>query len=113
MKKVFLLLTMLFMVVTNSYAEPFVGWDAIPAVTSYKVSITSPTGGLTTTVIVSPADNPVKVDVASAAIGTSSIKVKACITDEWGEACSADSVPFDYTRHGAPVIPKNLRLIPK
>jgi hypothetical protein len=54
-------------------------------------------------------------DLASVAVGTHTMKVQACIAaDFWSpEVCSADSLPFTFTRRPpgtAPSVPMNLKL---
>jgi hypothetical protein len=43
-----------------------------------------------------------KYDVGGVAVGSHTVKVKACVNDPaWGEACSAE-VPFTFTKPVAP-----------
>ena len=49
-------------------------------------------------------------DVGGVAVGSHTVKIKACVTDSvWGEACSAE-VPFVFTKPATPSLPKGISL---
>ena len=52
-----------------------------------------------------------KLDLALIPSGTYTAKAKACKQDAmWGEVCSADSLPFVFSRPTPPTSPQNQRL---
>lgn len=53
-----------------------------------------------------------KLDLAACPAGTYTVRAKACKQDTtWGEACSVDSLPFDFDRPTPPISPQNQRLV--
>ena len=53
-----------------------------------------------------------KLDLAAIPPGTYTVKAKACKQDaNWGEACSVDSLPFEFSRPTPPTSPLNQRLV--
>lgn len=88
-------------------AAPFLVCDSQTGVTSYK--LTGP-AWVPASVSAQP-DGSIRMDVAAAGSGSTSLTVAACITDAiWGEVCSS-TVPFVFVRPGSPAI-INIRLIP-
>ena len=92
--------------VSISYAAPFLSCDPQTGVTLYKL-----TGPVWVPVSV-PAqpDGSIRMDVASATVGSNSLTVAACRADAvWGELCST-TTPFLFTRPSAAAPPTNIRL---
>jgi hypothetical protein len=91
---------------TMALASPFIVCDPQAGVTFYKV--TGP-AWVPTTNITAQTDGSIKMDIATAPIGTSALGFRAC--NLWGtiENCSTSS-PFSFTRPVAPVTPVNTRL---
>jgi hypothetical protein len=91
-----------------SYAAPFMVCDPQATVTTYQ--LTGP--GWVPTNVTAQADGSIKMDVASAVVGITSLTVKACRVDPvWGTQCSA-AVPFSFTKPGTPLNPANVVLAP-
>jgi hypothetical protein len=89
-----------------SFATPFIVCDPQAGVDHFV--LTGPAWIPTT--VTAQADGSIKLDIATALIGSNAITVKACKNDTiWGEQCSA-SVPFSFTRPSAPAITSNIRL---
>jgi hypothetical protein len=58
------------------------------------------------------ADGSIKSDVATIATGIHNINVVVCKADpSFGEACSA-TVPFSFSRLGAPLAPSHINIVP-
>ena len=105
MKKI-LLVVVLLLVATSSYATPYLMCDPQAGVTSYKVTGLS----FVTADVPAQADGSIRLDVAQSPVGVNAITVSACVSDAlWGKSCSASS-PFTYTRPSLPVGSKNLRI---
>lgn len=67
--------------------------------------------GWTPAQITAQADGSLRMDVASASVGTTNITIAACRNDAiWGDACSV-YVPFALVRPGLPSVPSLLRLV--
>jgi len=94
------LLCMIFIAVT-AQASPFLVSDPQTGVERYELT------GWTPTTIVAQADGSLRMDVASAVVGTTALTVKAC--NVWG--CSV-TVPFDLVRPAALVAPSGTKLVP-
>ena len=108
MKKLILIILFLLLSLTLAQAAPFLVCDPQTGVTLYR--LTGP-AWVSVSVPAQP-DGSIKMDVATAPTGTSSITVSACWTSlEWGEQCS-DVVPFVFIRPSKPIIPGNIKLKP-
>ena len=108
MKKL-ILIAMLLLFPTMVFAAPFLVCDPQVGVTLYKM--TGPAWVPLT--VVAQADGSIKMDVASAVIGVTSVTVSACITDaSWPDERCSVAVPFSFTRPANPVTPKNIKLAP-
>ena len=95
----------LVLIATSVMASPYLVCDPQTGVTKYQI-----TGSITATV---PAqtDGSIRYDLAETASGTNVIQVKACVTDSFGEVCSAAS-PFEWSRAIQPNAPTGLKLVP-
>jgi hypothetical protein len=108
MKK-FILIGLLLLVPMVVSAAPFLVCDPQAGVTLYKM--TGPSWVPLT--ITAQADGSIKMDVASAVIGVTSVTAAACITDaSWPDERCSVPVPFSFTRPANPVTPKNIKLAP-
>lgn len=88
------------------YASPFLACDPQEGVTYYQLT------GWTQATEPAQADGSIKLDVATAQVGTTPLTVKACKTDAvWGVLCS-EAVPFDLTRPSPLAIPTGISLTP-
>jgi hypothetical protein len=92
----------------SAQANPFIVCDPQAGVSTYKVTgaswVTSP--------VVAQPDGSIHMDISTAPVGTSNLNFSACWVDPvWGELCSV-TVPFSFTRPGAPVTPKAVKLAP-
>ena len=87
-------------------ASPFIVCDPQATVTFYKV--TGP-AWVPTANVPAQADGSIKLDIATATVGTSNLGFRAC--NLWGtiENCSTAS-PFTFTRPSVPTAPANFRL---
>lgn len=83
------------------YASPFLVSDPQIGVTRYELT------GWTPTTVTAQADGSLRMDVASAVVGTTSITLKAC--NVWG--CSV-SVPFSIIRPASLNAPSGITLVP-
>ena len=108
MKRIILLAIGIVLIASTTWAAPFLVCDPQPGVVTYKltgppwVPLTIPAQG----------DGSLRLDVATASVGTNSLTVAACISDAvWGETCSS-TVPFVFTRPAVATTPLNIRLIP-
>ena len=105
MKK--LLIVMLIVLLPSlSFAAPYLVCDPQAGVTHYKVTgpswVVSP--------VTAQADGSIRMDVSAATAGVNSLTVAACRSDAvWGELCSS-TVPFVFTKPIAPTIPGNIKL---
>lgn len=107
MKKLILIILAMVFLATPAFASFFLVCDPQAGVTIYQLS--GPTWVPTTTP--AQADGSIKLDVATANVGTNSLTVKACITDPtWGVLCS-EAVPFDFTRPTSPAKPIGIGLV--
>lgn len=89
-----------------AYGSPYVVCDPQAGVQFYKIT------GWTPDTKTAEADGSVKLDVATASMGTTAMTFKACITDAaWGEVCS-EATPFDLVRPGVAGKPVNIKLVP-
>lgn len=91
-------------------AAPFLISDPNPSAVGGYSEITGAVG------IPSPvntqANGSIRVDLASAPVGTSNLSIRVCKTDAiWGVQCSS-AVPFVLNRPGAPSAAGNIGLIP-
>ncbi len=87
--------------------SPFLVCDPQAGVTSYK--LTGPSW-VPVTVAAQP-DGSIKMDVATATVGSNVLTVAACKTDPiWGELCSS-AVNFTFTRPASPSGSVNIGLI--
>lgn len=94
------------MFATACLASPFIVCDPQAGVTSYQIT------GWTVSTQQAETDGSVKLDVASASVGTTNLTFAACKNDAtWGVLCS-EAVPFSFTRPSQPAIPANIGLIP-
>ena len=92
--------------VSISYAAPFLVCDSQAEVTLYK--LTGP-AWVPVSVVAQP-DGSIRMDVATATVGSNSLTVAACKSDPvWGELCSP-FVPFSFPRPSAAAPPANIRL---
>lgn len=110
MKKLILTALLLLVPVIVS-AAPFMVCDPQAGITTYK--LTGPAWVPAT--VVAQADGSIKMDLASAAIGVTSLTVSACLAFDplWpDERCSVPATPFSFTRPASPVTPKNIKLAP-
>ena len=82
------------------YAAPYLVSDPQSGVTSYQLT------GWTPATVSAQADGSLRMDVATAAIGTTSLTIQAC--NVWG--CSV-SVPFAFTRPAALNAPAGIKLV--
>ena len=90
----------------QAQAAPYIVCDPQTVVQFYEIT------GWTSTTEPAQADGAIKLDVAAAAVGTTSLTFKACLADPvWGKVCSV-GVPFDLVRPGPAVKPQNIRLQP-
>ena len=88
------------------YASPFLVCDPQAGVTSYQLT------GWTQATVPAQPDGSIKMDVTTAAVGTTSLTVKACKDDAaWGVLCS-EAVPFSLVRPSGPSIPTGFGLTP-
>jgi len=94
------LLCMIFFSVT-AHASPFLVSDPQTGVERYELT------GWTPTTIVAQADGSLRMDVASAVVGTTALTVKAC--NMWG--CST-ATPFSLVRPPSPNAPSGIVLVP-
>lgn len=87
-------------------ASPFIVCDPQAGVTFYKV--TGP-AWVPTTNVTAQTDGSIKMDVATAPVGSSALGFRAC--NMWGtiENCST-STPFTFTRPSVPQVPGNFKL---
>lgn len=107
MKKILFALFLVVMFASVVSAQPYVVSDAAAGINSYKI-----TGALwlPLTTVPAQANGSLKLSVATAPVGQTSMTVSACIVDPiWGEACST-SVPFVFIRPSAPSTPVNIKL---
>lgn len=75
-------------------------------VTSYR--LTGPSWVPTS--VPAQSNGSINMDVSSAAVGTTSLTVRACKTDAvWGEQCSVP-VPFDFNRPAPPAAASGITL---
>lgn len=81
------------------FASPFLVCDPQVGVATYELT------GWTPTIIPAQSDGSLRMDVASAVVGTTALTVKAC--NVWG--CST-TVPFDLVRPAVINAPSGLRL---
>lgn len=105
---VFILL-LLGLLVGLAWPAPYIVCDPQSGVQYYKVSGASwvPTGN-----VPAQADGSIKMDIATAPVGTSNLSFVACkTTAEWGEVCST-ATPFSFTRPQSPTAPTGLKLAP-
>jgi hypothetical protein len=108
MKRLILLAIGIVLMASVCWANPFLICDAQTGVTYYK--LTGPDWVPVTSTAI--ADGSLKLDVATATVGTSSLTVAACKTDAtWGELCSV-FVPFALVRPASATVPANTRLSP-
>jgi hypothetical protein len=84
----------------TAFASPFLISDPNPGATSYQLT------GWTPSTIAAQSDGSLRMDVASASVGTTPLTVKAC--NVWG--CSV-AVPFVLQKQ-LPSAPSQLRLVP-
>ena len=95
------LLSIIFVLIaTTVFATPFLVSDPQSGVTSYQIT------GWSETNVVAQSDGSLRMDVASASVGTTPLTVKAC--NVWG--CST-TVPFVLQKQ-LPSAPSQLRLVP-
>jgi hypothetical protein len=103
---VFSVLCTVLLVSTVVFASPFIVCDPQTGVTFYKVTGPAwvPTGNIT-----AQTDGSIKMDIATATVGSNSLNFRAC--NMWGtiENCSTAS-PFTFTRPSVPQIPANFKL---
>ena len=93
--------------VSISYAAPFLVCDPQIDVTLYK--LTGP-AWVPVSVPAQP-DGSIRMDVAAATVGSTSLTVAACKDDAvWGELCSP-FVPFTFVRPSAAANPAGWRLL--
>lgn len=112
MKKFFTALAILSLVLAAgaAHADPHLTCDpyqVTDGVTNFVLTIDG-TAITTTQIVTDTAKATVSLnyDLANIAVGTHTLTAKACST--WG--CSADSVPFVFTRPAALASPKNFIL---
>jgi hypothetical protein len=115
MKRIKYSLIILFLLTALSYqllappqarAAPYIVCDPQTGVQFYKIT------GWTSPSEPAQTDGAIKLDVAAAPVGTTSLTFKACAADPaWGEVCSV-ATPFDLVRPGAPAKPVNIMLKP-
>lgn len=101
--KVFLAIFLFLILPVFVFASPFLVCDPQTGVVKYKIT------GATFIPITVPAqpDGSLKVDVAQAPVGTTTIQVQAC--NGW-EECST-TVPFDLERPPVPLSSKGLQIV--
>ena len=102
------ILIMLFLVFlpVQIFATPFLVCDPQAGVTHYR--LTGPSW--VPAQVPAQPDGSIRMDVSGANVGSNSLTVRACKTDDiWGELCS-DAVPFDFIRPSGAANPANLRL---
>jgi hypothetical protein len=112
MKRLMVLAVMLFLFgfSTLTFAAPFLVCDPQAGVTTYK--LTGPTWVPVT--VPAQTDGSIRMDVATATVGTNSLTVAACAAGDtlWpAERCS-EYVPFVFTRPGTPSTVGHIKLIP-
>ena len=108
MKKL-ILIAMLLLIPTLVFASPFLVCDPQTGIVFYK--LTGP--AWVPTVVTAQADGSIKMDVAAAAIGITSLTVSACTTSpSWPDERCSITVPFTFTRPANPVGPLNIKLAP-
>jgi hypothetical protein len=77
-------------------ASPWLICDPQTGVTSYQLT------GWTPTTVTAETNGSIRMDVASAVVGNTSLTIKACKNDAvWGVLCST-ATPFVLTRPGYP-----------
>ena len=87
-------------------ASPWLICDPQTGVTSYQLT------GWTPTTVTAQADGSIRMDVASAVVGTTNLTLRACKNvAPWGEQCSV-AVPFVLTRPASPSAPAGVMLAP-
>jgi hypothetical protein len=106
--RIVLLVLAILAIAVSVQAAPFLVCDPNAGVQYYQITGASWITGN----VPAQTDGSLKADVASAAVGTTNLTVKACKADTaWGEVCSV-SVPFALVRPAAPVVPTGLKLAP-
>lgn len=92
--------------VSMAMASPFIVCDPQTGVQYYKVT----GAGWVASPVTAQPDGSIKMDIATATVGTSNLNFVACMTTtEWGEVCST-ATPFSFTRPASPAVPQNFRL---
>ena len=106
MKRIILIIISILLMSTVAYSAPFLVCDPQTDVTLYK--LTGP-AWVPVSVPAQP-DGSIRMDVAAAIVGSTSLTVAACKDDVvWGELCSP-FVPFSFVRPSAAAPPANIRL---
>jgi hypothetical protein len=107
MKKLFLAMALVLVMVGVASANPFIVCDPQTGVQYYKVTgaawVASP--------VTAQADGSIKMDIVGAPTGTSNLNFSACLNDPvWGELCSV-TAPFSFTKPTAPILPAGVKLV--
>jgi len=106
MKRFILIVISILLMSTVAWSSPFLVCDPQTGVTLYR--LTGP-AWVPVSVVAQP-DGSIKMDVATAPVGSSAVTLAACKDDAvWGELCSA-YVPFVLVRPSAAANPASIKL---
>jgi hypothetical protein len=118
MKKISLItIFVLFIMIRLVYADPHLTCDLYPPTVTQPTEFEIYMNGVTIPVIspIQAVTGGVRLyyDLALISIGSHTVIVKAVKVDSlWGRTVSASSIPFAFTRPGAPSTPISIGLIP-
>jgi hypothetical protein len=104
--KTFIAVLAMVLVASTVFGSPFLVCDPQAGVTSYQLT------GWTPTTVTAESNGSLRMDVASAVVGNTSLTIKACKNDAiWGTQCSS-ATPFSFLRPSAPSVPSGTVLAP-